>query len=544
MARARHLLAAVFPWLALWVVCSALFVWTAPGRITYPDDEIVFQTTQSLAERGSLEIEGIARRTGERPGQPSGTFGWAPGRDGERYGFFGHGLSLVAVPVYWVADATVDRLDPRWRSAIRNDLFVFHQRSPEADWLRMVVSLTNSLLTPLGAVLLGLWLRELGHAPRPAVLTALTYALATTAWPYAGTFLSEPLSVIVLLGAAWAITRWHRDGRPRQLGVAASLAGLAVHVHVLNVVALPCLVYYALAPTLGRVGWRGLGSAVDRRSWAIALGLGALALAMLGLDQWWRYGSPFETGRLGRYSWWVWPWRGLVTMLFAPGRSLLIYSPPLLLAGLAWPALRRRDPATAWFVLALALTRLGFVACRSDWHGGWAIGPRYLVPTIPFLLVPLAGWLQRWTEHGGIHRWLGAGLLGLSVPFQAWLASHSIFQLFWQLNLDHGRDHYRAVADWSFGAIPPVAFWRLERPALEFARAGDWPAARLAAQFEALGFGAWRLAKLSDADGLWRLLLAIAALGLVAALGLGVWLVSGLFGRNRAEPVPPSDDRC
>lgn len=514
------------PWLALFVLCTALFCCTAPGRIGYPDDEIVFQTTQSLVERGSFEVQGIHKRTGEREDRPTGSFGWAEGRDGHRYGFFGQALSVVAVPMYMLADATVERVPERWRYAIRSDLFTFHQRSHSADWLRMVVSLTNSLLTPLGAVLLGLWLRALGHGPRASVLTALCYALGTTAWPYAGTFLSEPLSVVVLLGAALEIRRWQLDGRARHLWIAATLAGLSVHVHVLNLLALPCLLGYALGPSLAREGLRATLQKLDRRAWIVAALLCASGLALLGFSQWWRFGSPFETGRYDHYGRWVWPWRGVFTMLVAPGRSLLIYSPPLLLALAAWPALRRRDANTAWFVMALFVTRLLFVACRSDWHGGWAIGPRYLIPAIPFLLVSLAGWLERWSSHAAPKRVLAVALLSLSVPFQAWLASHSIFQVFWQLNIDHGRERYMAVADWELAAAPPIAFWQLQQPALEFARAGNWVAARTSAQFDALGFGAWRLAQLTDADGLWHMLRALGVVGGLAAVVLVGWLLS------------------
>lgn len=527
-ARARS----IALWFALLVLCNALFCCTAPGRISYPDDEIVFQTTQSLVERGSFEVQGIAKRTGERKDRPTGTFGWAPGREGgregRRYGFFGQALPIVAVPMYLLADATVDRVPERWRYAIRSDLFTFHQRSLEADWLRLVVSLTNSLITPLGAVLLGLWLRALGHGQRVSVLTALCYALGTTAWPYAGTLLSEPLSVVVLLGAALEIRRWQTNQRARDLWIAAALAGLSVHVHLLNLLALPCLLGYAL-------GFELRAKKVDRRTWIIAALLCALGLALLGFSQWWRFGSPFETGRYDYYGRWVWPWRGMFTMLIAPGRSLLIYSPPLVLALAAWPALRRRDPNTAYFVLALALTRLLFVACRSDWHGGWAIGPRYLIPTIPFLLVPLAGWLERWSTHAWPKRALGAGLLGLSIPFQAWLASHSVFQVFWQLNIEYGRERYMAVADWNLAATPPIAFWTMQQPALEFARAGNWNAARMAAQFDALGFGAWRLAQLSDADGLWHILRALGVVGAIAAVVLGLCLINPAPGKRARQ---------
>lgn len=507
-------------WLAVLVLTSCMFMCTAPGRITYPDDEIVFQTTQSLVEDHDLAIEGIPKRTGERSDRPNGTFGWGPGRDGRRYGFFGHGTSLVAVPAYLLATATVDAVPPLWRYSIRSDLFTFHRRGHAADWQRLVVSLTNCVLTPIAALLLGLWLIELGHRREIAVLCALIYALGTSAWPYAGTLLSEPLSAVVLLGAALAISRHRRTAAPRQLWIAATLAGISVHVHVLNLLAIPCLIGYALGLGDGRhQTLRARVEACDRRSWAVALGLGALGLAALGLTQWWRFGSPFETGRFDHYGHWVWPFEGIVTMLLAPGRSLLLYSPPLILAALAWPALRRRDGATAYLVLGLALVRLVFVACRSDWHGGWAIGPRYMLPTIPLLLVPLAGWLERWPEHRRAVRIAATTLLGLSVPLQAWLASHSVFQLFWQLNQDYGRERYMFVSDWWPTHTPVVTFWRQQQPALEFWRAGLDRAVWTSAQFDALWFGAWRLSAMTEADGLWTI---IIGLGVSAGLAAGV----------------------
>lgn len=525
-------------YLALVILCCCLFVCTSPGRITYPDDEIVFQTTESLVVDRDLSIPGIAKRTGERPDRPTGTFGWAHGRDGQRYGFFGHALSVVAIPLYWLADATVDRVPELWRYALRSDLFTFHQRNLDADWHRLVVSLTNCLLTPIGAVLLGLWLGALGHRPRVAVGCALIYALATTAWPYAGTFLSEPLSVVFLLGAALAITRWRQRGRPMHLWIAASLAGASVHVHVLNLVAIPCLLAYALG-----VGEAGTDLAAvrrrltdDRRTWAVALSLGALGLAALGFTQWWRFGSPFETGRFDDYGHWVWPLRGLVTMLVAPGRSLLWYSPPLLLALWAWPALRRRDGATAWLVLGLALTRALLVSCRSDWHGGWAIGPRYLVPVVPFLLVPLATWLDDWPRRSRAVRAAALSLFGGSMLLQAYLASHSVFQLFWQLNREHGIDRYMFVSDWMLEATPVLWFWQQQQPALEFWRAGNLRAAMLAAQFDALWFGAWRLSRMTEADGLWSILLGLGALAVLAAGGLAWWWFSDPRGRHSRAP--------
>ena len=519
-------------YLALVVLCTALFCCTATGRITYPDDEIVFQTSESLVERGNLVVAGIAKRTGEPPGRPTGSFGWAPGPDGQRYGFFGHGMSLAAIPAYLVARASLPRVPEHWRHAVRSDLFTFHKRSLAADWTRLVTSLSNCLITPLAAVLLGLWLQALGYGLRPAVACAVIYALGTTAWPYAQTLLSEPLSALALLAAALAIAHWHRERRGHQLAVAGLIAGLSVHIHLLNLVALPCLLGYALAPSLRAGSLRA-----ERRSWLIALALGALVIALLGVSHWWRFGSPFESGRYDHYGRWVSPLPGLAAMLVAPGRSVLLYSPPLLLALACWPAMRRRCGDAALFVLALAVTRLLFVACRSDWHGGWAIGPRYLVPIVPFVLAPLAELLTRWPTLAARRRAACVSALAASMLLQAWLALHSIFEWMWQLNLAHGRERYYVVADWQLSAAPPLAFARMQARAFDFARAGDWAAARMTARFDALAFGAWRLAKLSEADGLWQLLLALGGLGLIAAVVLlRFWWRGPAAIRRRSDP--------
>lgn len=523
-------------WLAMLIACVALYTCTARGRITYPDDEIVFQTTQSLAERGELAIPGIAKRTGELPSHPTGTFGWAEGREGRRYGFFGHGLSIAALPLYGVAKLSSDAVPLAWTRAMRGDLMVFHARSREADWLRMIVSLTNCLLTPLAALLLGLWARSLGFGLRAAIVLALIYALATAAWPYAGTFLSEPLSAVVLLAAALAISRWHRlreQGRGHAaLALAGLLSGLSLHVHLLNLAAIPCLLAYALVPS-----WRAGSLVRERNAWALALGLGTLAVVGLLASQWWRFGDPFESGRLGRYGHWRDPFEGLLAMLVAPGRSVWIYSPPLVLAALAWNELRRRDPDTAYFVLAVALVRLVLVACRSDWRGGWGIGPRYLVPIVPFMLLPLIVWLERWRELAWPRRWASIGVIAGATAMQAWLAIHAIFQVMWALNREHGRTRYWEVSDWQLDAMPAVAFWRLEQPTLDFMLAGKWAAVRSAAQVDLLVMGAWRMAEATGERGLLRAFQGLGLIALLAALALA-WLLR----RAAGGPVPASNE--
>lgn len=507
---ARRLQAAVA------LLTASLLIGTAPGRIPFPDDEIVFQTTRALWEEGSLAIPGIPKRSGEVDGQEKGTFGWAPGPDGRRYGFFGHGLSAAALPFYGLARLTFPVVPELWRHAIRPDHHAFHRREPLEDWTRLVVSLTNCVVTGLAAAALLGWLVTLGFGLTAATLSALAYALGTLAWPTAHTFLSEPLSgLCLILAAAW-IGRYHATlGRARAgwLWAAGAIAGLSVHVHVLNLSALPCLLGYALWPL-----WREGRLGEERRALAGALVLGALGIAALGLSHYLRFGSPFETGRFGIYSRFVPPWTGLAAFVIAPGRSLLIYAPAATIGLFGWPALRRRLPRVAWFVVAMVAVRALTIATRSDWFGGWALGPRHLVPVLPFAVAPLAILWDRFTALGvGARVLLVAGNLA-AIALCGYLSLYSIFEWMFRLGarpeIRSGVRRLMHTSHWDPAASPIVGFWSLEP--------------------DLLVVGAWRLAERGHGS-FFALFVGVFAITIAAA----AWIVVLLRRRRGAAIESP-----
>jgi hypothetical protein len=509
-----------------------VYLCCAPGRIVYPDDEIVFQTTRALWERGDLAIEGIPKRTGEPKDRPDGTFGWAPGVDGRRYGFFGHALSVVALPLYGVGRAAVVHAPPAWRHVIRSDHYFMHRRSPQADWPRLTVSLTNAFVGAFAALLLVEWLRAIGHRDRIAVLTGLVYAFGTCAWPYSRTFLSEPLSAVALLAAAWGVAEFHRrrtrppparegaDPAPdpgagdrvarRWLWMAGLVAGLSVQVHVLNLLAIPCLFAYAVLPLLREPG------AWSRERMAItgAVLLGCIGPLLLGVTQALRFGSPWQTGRYDHYGHFVEPLPGLVGQLVGPGRSILLYSPALLVALVGWRRALDRRRAAALMVLAVFVTRWAFVSARSDWWGGWGIGPRYLVPVVPLLLLPLAELLEDLRHAGRGRRVAVAVALLACVVVELHLSLHSIFE--WMLSLtDTGTAQmdYLTRSHWVPSASPLVGFLSLPP--------------------DVLVWQAWRLAEHGH-PGPWRIYLGLVTVGLGCAATVGWWL----RGPPRAPAAP------
>ncbi len=489
---------------ALMLLCTAICLWFSPGRISVPDDEIVFQTTRSLWERHSLAIEGIPRRTGELKGRPDGTFGWAPGTDGKRYGFFGHALSFVALPAYGLGKVAAARAPEQWRHAVRSDHFWLHGRSAAEDYPRMFVGFTNCVLVGIGAWVFAAWIVALGYGSTVAVAGGLAYAFGTSMFPYAGTFLSEPLSALWLCAAGLFTTRAHAarstEVMRRQLTIAAMFVALSIHTHILNVVAVPVFVAWAIGP------WRHAWS--RRGTWGPAVLVGAAGIALLGISHWARFGSPFETGRYDHYSHFIVPGRGLVAMIASPGRAVWLYSPAIVVAAFGWPEFFRRHRDLAWTVIGMFVLRWIFVAARSDWWGGWAIGARYLLPVVPWLLLPLAPLLSR------ARGWRLASVVGglvVSAAACTYLATYSIFDHMLRLVAAASKaDPYLRRSHWDIDASPWVGFADL--------------------QPDMLSRGAAALADHGH-PGLWHVFIAIAVVAMAAAAWLG-WQL------RRSAPPP------
>jgi len=72
--------------------------------------------------------------------------------------------------------------------------------------------------------------------------------------------------------------------------------------------------------------------------------------------------------------------------------------------------LGRRDRPLAGALLVVSVSYLLLYSTIDLWHGLWSsLGPRYLVPVVPLLLLPLAPWLQR----VGTRAWFAVAPLGL-----------------------------------------------------------------------------------------------------------------------------------
>ncbi len=300
------------------------------------------------------------------------------------------GLPFIAAPVYWLLRRCVlGNLASLPDPTILAD--------PSAKYL-VRVAVVSLPFAFLGLILLRV-LIAMGAPPRNALWSVLAYAFGTIALNHAALFSGHQTAAFFLFSSFAILFLESRGGGPNDLrgllwGLAAGLsAGCAV---LCEYSLLPCalvLAGYALSAPI---------SARAKGAFAVGAALCALALAIYnractGSFLTMSYaGFAFAPLREGTAQGVFGISRPSLDALFgellSPARGLLFISPVLLFAAAGLSFMRRRAALRREFV-AICLIVGSMVALYAGyfgWHGGWGFGPRYLVPVLPFLAVPMA----------------------------------------------------------------------------------------------------------------------------------------------------------
>ena len=230
-----------------------------------------------------------------------------------------------------------------------------------------------------------------------ALATGLATGVTTMVWPYASVAFDVLPTALALLVAGWQLHRAYVRNEPTHLFwmalalAAALLERVDAGLWVLGIGAVIAVDVIVHRPT-----WR---------RWAL-VALAPLALAVL-LTAWYnivRFGSIWNDGHAsdpnfaGANS----PWLGGLSLLVSPGKGLLEYSPPLIVAIMGWPRWCRVAPRVAGVTLGGLLGTVALIGTHRDWFGGQSWGPRFLLPALPLLCIPLVYVFSSWSTKA---RW-------------------------------------------------------------------------------------------------------------------------------------------
>lgn len=449
---------------SLLVVALVVYGLTSYGGIRSPDSEVVFRTCEALATRGSLGVEPLE----EDPG-----FGVAPGRDGQFYSVFGPLESLVCVAFYPLSRVSVlvpESVPPSHYAGAGIELMLAReQASTAAHRTRFVVSFLTSLISAASVWIFFLLSRRLYGSPGIAVVLAGLFGFATLHWPYSSTFFSEPLAMLMVLMSLLLVIDLESAGTSsrRRLVAAGLFLGSGAATHLSAILFIPFLLLYVVVA--GRSS-EAPTSAV-RRGLLFAVGC-AIPLLLLGFYNLIRFGVFLETGRgvisdaVARFGYgsWVAPWEGLIGLLVSPGKGLLFFCPLVILGLVALPALLRQQPILGWSLLAAVGARVLVIAARSDWHGGFGLGPRYLLLVLPLLVLPIGAWLREKPSATRLRVVLAVGVLAAVQQFYFVLGEvFSYYHGIWKFAEHEGRLELLRDIYFNWGFSPLVFLLKGQR---------------------------------------------------------------------------------
>ncbi len=416
--------------LGLYLLFLSVYLISASGHFTSTDHVSLYLTTQSLVQEHTLAIKPINDAI--------------VGADGQFFGAFGPGQAIVSIPFY-VLGLLIDRLSSPGLKA--------YWGGPDlGDWGGTVpiffVSLFNQMITPFLCLLLFHFCRRLGFSLRRSFAVTLIFGFGTAVWVYAQQYFQHPLESLCLFGAIYLLFVRRDHLKPEHALLSGSVLGLGILTRSnLLLVAGPLVIYLGYCVLSQKNTARfapGLKAAI--------LYLGAftlpllLVLVILVYVNHLKYGYYLSTRlsytpgnwldtlrfgfdtlladsrwRLDREGWANPIWIGLYGNLASPGRSIFLYSPPLVIALFTFHKFYRQFRAEALLCLSLVLLYLIPYSLYGHWHGGWAWGPRLMLPIIPMLMLPLGYFLEtpRQMVIVSLLALLGAGvqILGLTINF-------------------------------------------------------------------------------------------------------------------------------
>ncbi len=264
----------------------------------------------------------------------------------------------------------------------------------------------------VGALVVWLFFRlclRYGASERTALFASLLLGTGSLIWVYARYPFSEIAQAACFTGFFLALARLLKGLQPRAAIWAGLWAGMLVNTKYVYALSLPGAL--AVLLVVHRRDLRRLGLAV------LLAGVGLVpGLVMALVYNFLRFGSVTKTGYVGVGEVMVENvLLGLWGLLFSPGKSVFLYTPPLVLALLGLPRFWRSQRATVWAMLATIMPVVLFYCRFPSWPGDWAWGPRYLVFAIPVLLLPAISLLasMRWPR-----RFLALALLALGIFVQ------------------------------------------------------------------------------------------------------------------------------
>jgi hypothetical protein len=341
-----------FLFLILGVIFSVLF---SSGQIENPDTHLRLTQARIFLENQHF---GLPNDVGE---DLHGNI--AINRQGQRFMVYNPGQTILFIPIYYLAELTSNSEGTCYYKAA------------------FLVSFVNLIVHSICCFLLFKIALSIGASINKSYFVALVFCFTSYSFSFAqSTFEHHFEMFFILLGYYFISVKniKHNSGL---------LAGISIALGVIfrstSVLALPGLLL--------------LANNKQRKYMIIGFMPGLISILFYN---YYRFNNPFESGY--DLAWLLANGNGIAFwslariplsifgFLFSPAKGLIFFSPTLIFGLLGIKKFWNKHHKFTFSVIILSVLYLILFSMNFAWHGSiWSFGPRYILPILPFLYLPI-----------------------------------------------------------------------------------------------------------------------------------------------------------
>ncbi len=342
--------------LSIFILFAIIYALTAKGRIEVTDTVFSYKTAKAIVENRSFAIDCGTERMGY----------CFTAKDGKVYSKYGPGVAFIFVPFVIIGKFAAS-----------------FTHLPEDVVTPFLISFYNIFFGAGACAVSFLFAKRLGFNERTSSAAALIMGLATMCWCYAGWDFSETAQMFFLLAGAYCMLNSTR----RDLLAASAALSCLILIKAANIAYLPFFLWYLFSSA---------GKGTQYKKLGYLLSFIAVTIAFILFLNYIRFGNIFETGygdESQRFS--INGLSNIKYLLFSLNKGIFVFNPVLLLSVFGFIPFFKRNRREAILFLSLIAANLCLTAMWFGWGGGWSWGPRLLLPTLPFWLLPIIFFLGR-----------------------------------------------------------------------------------------------------------------------------------------------------
>ena len=279
-------------------------------------------------------------------------------------------------------DLTLDDFDDNhyvwWRNTLSNEeTFTFLFYGP--------------LITAISTAILFSICRTYNFSLKISVAVAFLYVFTTMTWAYSSTAMNVVLVSMIILLSFYFYRKFIQNQSSSSLIFCGFSLGISVLVRYDSFIIVGIILVFLIGTILKNK------SKLTNLT-CLLIPLFFCAIIFMGIN-YIQFGTLLEYSFKTESGYGLGPTSpihvGVFGLLFSPGAGLFIFSPILFTIFVSFFDFYKKDKSSFFIFSAYLVSMLVFFGSLETWHGFVSWGPRYLLPVIPFLLIPLAASIEK-----------------------------------------------------------------------------------------------------------------------------------------------------